>query len=694
MQNWRKYRLSYTEKAAKILERLTLEEKVSFMSGAETKRGVRGSIQSKVKTHYNEYPYRAGGMEDKDIPPMLFADGTRGVVCGNGKATCFPVTSMRGASFNTELEERIGEAAAEEVLDAGGNLFGGVCINLPYHPGWGRAQETYGEDPCLLALMGAALVKGVQSRGVIACIKHFAFNSMENSRFKVSVDCGRRAEREVFLPQFKKCIDAGAGAVMSAYNLYQGVPCGHHDYLLTQVLKKEWGFDGFVMNDFLWGIKDTADAVNGGMDMEMPATLYFGEDLIRTVREGRVREERIDDAALRIIRTLLSHQDKIRKQKRKGKKAADYAEHAELALQCAREGLTLLKNNRQILPVDLEGERKKIAVLGYLADKENTGDKGSSQVYAPYVVTLLEGIAACRSQADVIYYSGEKPSHCRRLAREADVVIIAAGNDYSDEGESFEVEGEETPVDEGGGDRTSGLGLKERDLSVIRAVSEVRKDAIVVLFGGSTITMKEWQDEVGAILFAYYPGMEGGTAVADVLFGKTNPGGKLPFVIPEEEEDLPHMEWDTDRITYQYYHGYTLLARNNKKPLYPFGFGLSYTTFGISDIEAWRDGDNLCVSAMVENTGAREGSEVLQMYVGAEESAVERPCYILKAFRKIFLEPGQKKKVTLSCTLQDMAYYDEEKGIFVTEDIRYEVYLGTSSAREDLIRREIPKKNT
>ena len=221
MADWRLYRISYTEKAKEILDMLSLEEKVSLMSGSETRAEVRGAIQKKLKVHYNEKPYRAGGIQEKGIPPMCFADGTRGVVCGRGTATCFPVASMRGATFLPELEEEIGRAMAEEVLDAGGNFFGGVCVNLPYHPGWGRAQEVYGEDSFLLGEMGSAMVRGVQSTGVIACVKHFAFNSMENSRFKVSIVCDKRTEREVFLSHFKKCVDAGAGSVMSAYNSYQ-----------------------------------------------------------------------------------------------------------------------------------------------------------------------------------------------------------------------------------------------------------------------------------------------------------------------------------------------------------------------------------------------------------------------------------------------------------------------------------------
>lgn len=689
MNEWREYRLSYTEKAWQILKTLTLEEKISLMSGEESRKGVRGAIQSKSKAHYNERPYRAGGLEKKGIPPMLFVDGTRGVVCGVGQAVCFPVTVMRGASFDPVLEKMVGEAIAEEITVAGGNLFGGVCVNLPYHPGWGRAQETYGEDPCLLAHMGAALVTGVQSKGIVACVKHFAFNSMENARFKVSVSCSKRAEREVFLPHFKACIDAGAGAVMSAYNAYEGVPCGHHNYLLNHVLKEEWKFDGFVMNDFLWGIKDTVEAVRGGMDMEMPATQFFGERLLSAVKEGLVDEGQIDNAVLRILRTLLAHEAKKTEEGKRPGNVKTFQSHVQLALKCAREGMTLLKNKDHILPLDLTKKRLRIAVLGILADQENTGDKGSSQVYAPYVVTILGGILAHRPQAEVIYYPGESASHCRHLAREADAVIIVAGNNYMDEGECVAKEGEESSRKEPGGDRTDGLGLKERDLSIISAVADVRQDAVVVITGGSTITIGEWRDKVGAVLLAYYPGMEGGTAVAEVLFGDVNPSGKLPFVIPEKEEDLPALNWEADEVLYHYCHGYTLLAKEGKKPLYPFGFGLSYTTFLVADVQAKREGERLIASAIVENTGKREGAEVLQMYVGAEKSAVWRPEYVLKDFQKVYLKPGERRRVFLSCSIEDMAYYDEKKEMFVTEDIPYEVYVGTSSAREDLVKMEV-----
>lgn len=236
------------------------------------------------------------------------------------------------------------------------------------------------------------------------------------------------------------------------------------------------------------------------------------------------------------------------------------------------------------------------------------------------------------SDAEVIYYSGESASHCRRFAKEVDVVLV----------------------------------------------------------GGSMILMDEWEDRVGAILMAYYPGMEGGKAVADVLFGKMNPGGKLPFVIPKKKEDLPEIDWDAEEFRYDYYHGYTLLNKSHVKPLYPFGYGLSYTTFTLAGMKAWRDEENLYASVIAKNTGKREGSEVVQMYVGAADSKVERPEYVLKDFQKIRLDAGEEKEVKLVCPIREMAYFDEGRNEFVAEFlIPYEVYVGTSSLREELWVREV-----
>ncbi len=714
----KEYRMSFQEEALTILSALSLSQKVSLLSGKMSQDDVVAAIHGQRTTHYNEHPYLAGGLDAYGLPPLQFVDGTRGVVCDRGKYTCFPVAAMRGAAFNPVLEEKVGKALAEEVLSAGGNFFGGVCVNLPYHPGWGRAQEVYGEDPYMIGELASALIRGIQSKGVIACVKHYAFNSMENMRFEVDITCDLQTEREVFLAQFKKCIDAGAAAVMSAYNRYQGTFCGHSTYLLEDVLRQEWGFDGIVISDFNWGISDTKAAAAAGIDVEMPNTFYFGDKLITAVESGQISENIIDRAALHVVRTLLAY-----KKKSESLPAfrQSFNSHSRLALQCAREGITLLRNQDNILP--LRGKRAggTIAVLGRLAEMENTGDRGSSQVYAPYVVSVMEGLQKQVKNASIIYYSGDNPAHCRRLAAEADTVIIVAGNTYMEEGEhlsgntrqddsSLSVSIHENTglsLSEAtdlsihiGGDRTDSLGLAERDLRIINAVADIRNDAVVVLYGGSTILMTEWYDKTGAILFAYYPGMEGGTAVAETIFGKNNPSGRLPFVIPYDQSDLPDINWASSHQEYGYYHGYTLLDVNGKKPLYPFGFGLSFTTFAIHNLHVWSENPQndaepddtqaiLCAEVTLTNNGNRTGSEVLFLYVGKKDTSVRRPVKLLKAFEKVSLKKNEQKIVTLKCRLQDLMYFDTVNHRFQFEKGTYQIYVTAGSIRDTMLSAEI-----
>ena len=674
-------RLTYTQRANDIVAALSLEEKVSLMSGRINFKEVREAIRKKSDQHYNDVPYPAGGLSEHKVPPMLFCDGPRGVVCGTGQSTCFPVSMLRGATFNAELEEKIGRAIGKEVLAHGGNLFAGVCINLPYHPGWGRSQETYGEESFHLGEMGAALVRGVQEEGVIACVKHFAFNQMENSRFKVDINCSKRTEREVFLPHFKKCVDAGAASIMSSYNLYQGTYCGHHDYLLNQVLKKKWDFDGFVMSDFVWGVRDTVEAANGGQDMEMCCTTYYGEKLVSAVKEGKVPEANIDEAALRIIRTLIAFEDS---KKKVNKDVLGCTEHVQLALQSAREGITLLKNENEILPLNRD-KIKKVLVLGKLASKENTGDRGSSEVYPKYIITALQGLMHAAPQADFIFDEGIDINACKDLAKKADAVIFVVGYDYNDEGEYVSEDQNDLYTGAVGGDRRTGLGLHQHDIQLLQEVGPINKTSVAVLIGGNTIMMEEWQSDISGILMAYYPGMEGGTAIAEIIFGDINPSGKLPYVIPKSEADLPQVEWDTAAQYYEYYHGYTKLEKEGIEPRLPYGFGLSYTTFSINDIFVSQDSNDILVTCQITNTGTREGAEVIQMYVGSPSSKIDRPVKILRGFQKVNLAAGESKNVEIHCPISELGWYNENSGQMELEQGEYQVFVGTSSDPKDLI---------
>lgn len=677
------FRLKFTIKAKELVSSMTLEEKVHWMSGLLKIEELMSALGG--GGHYNDVPYPAGGDEKRGIPPMLFVDGPRGAVCGVGESTCFPVSMLRGATFDTDLEEEIGKAIGREIRGFGGNLFGGVCINLPYNPGWGRSQEVYSEESFALGQFGSALTRGVQEENVIACVKHYAFNSMEISRFKVSVDCERRTEREVYLPHFKDCVDAGAASVMSAYNLYKGVHAGHSDYLLRKVLKEEWDFDGFVMSDFVWGVKDTVAGANNGEDMEMCSTIVYGDKLVQAVRDGLVDESRIDDAALRIVRTLLAFDEAYKESGNNyGKEVLGCKEHVDLALRAAQQGITLLQNNNKVLPLD-KTNVKRVAVLGELADTANIGDHGSSRVFPAYVVTPLEGLKKLAPQTEFVYCKGDDLEKAKEVAAAADAVVFVVGYNADDEGEY--ISGDEFTNYTGsvGGDRVNSLGLHQNEIDLIKAVGPVNKNSTVVLIGGNMIMITEWMDSVSSIIMAYYPGQEGGTAIAQILFGDINPSGKIPFVLPYEESHLPQVNWNTTNQFYEYYHGYAKLEKEGIDPLRPYGFGLSFTTFDVTEADFSVSSDCIEASCTITNTGDCDGAEVVQLYIGFSNSKLDRPVKLLRGFKRIELAAGESKNVTITCPLDKIQYFNARTNQFVLEKMEYEVYIGTSASSTDLV---------
>jgi beta-glucosidase len=502
------------------------------------------------------------------------------------------------------------------------------------------------------------------------------------SRFKVDVNCDKRTEREVFLPHFKKVIDAGAASVMSSYNLYNGVHAGHNKYLLTDVLKGEWDFDGFIMSDFGWGVTDTVEAANGGQDMEMCGTIWFGDRLVKAVEDGFVPEERIDDAALRIIRTQLAF--KAAGNEKLDESVLACEEHVALARKSAEEGITLLKNENQVLP--LSKEIKKLLVVGKLGKKENIGDHGSSRVYPPYVVTPMQGLEKKLPDTEILFTDGTDVEEAKHMAKEADAVIFVVGFDHDDEGEFVSENEEENYTGARGGDRQESLGLHRDDIALIQAVAPQNAHSAVVLIGGNMITMEEWIDCVPAVLMAYYPGMEGGNVIADILFGDINPSGKLPYVVVKDEKELPYVNWNTKFQHYDYYHGYTKLEKEGIAPALPYGFGLSYTTFAYSDAEFSSDKDGITASVTVKNTGHRDGDEVVQLYIGFEGSVADRPVKILRGFERVTLKAGESRTVTLSCPWDELQWYDANHLTWRLDDIDYQVYIGSSSSERDLIK--------
>jgi len=657
-----------------LLSRMSLKDKIGQMSAC-----TRLTRQAVMLVRYNLWTFDAGKNKRLGIPALKFTDGPRGVVMGN--STCFPVSMARGATWDAELEERVGEAIGYEARAYGANLYGGVCINLLRHPGWGRAQETFGEDPHHLGVMGVALIKGVQKH-LMACAKHFACNSIEESRFFVSVKIDERTLREIYLPHFKKCVDAGVASIMSAYNRVNGEYCGQNRHLLTEILKQEWGFDGFVESDFIWGLRDGKAGANAGLDVEMPLRRFYGRNLYKLVLRGEVSEKQIDDSALRILRQKDRFSrvglDSYDRSKIAGK------EHTALALEVARKSIVLLKNENETLPFS-RNKIKTIAVIGKLANRPNIGDIGSSRVRPPYVITPLAGIKNRAGQGiEVVYDAGKNVKSAKQTAKKADAVIIVAGLTWRDEGEFLPV-----PFFKIGGDRLN-LDLPKDQEELILEVADENKNCVVVLEGGSAITMEKWKNKVPAILMAFYPGMEGGNAIADIIFGDFNPCAKLPIVFPKSQDQLPHFDNRAKEIEYRYYHGYRLFDKNNFEPAFPFGFGLSYTRYNYSNLRLDKKqitkSEKIVASVDVTNTGKMAGEEIVQLYIGYNGSKVDRPVKELKAFGKIALNPGETKTISLEVRAEDLAYYDVCRKTWEIEEIEYLVYVGASSRARDLLR--------
>jgi len=699
-------------KAHELLTQLTLDEKIEMMDGDVA---FWPGMVEMMGGGYADHPWPAGVISRLGIPGIRFADGPRGVVMEG--ATTFPVSMARGAAWDVALEERIGDVIGRELRALGGTLFGGVCINLLRHPAWGRAQETYGEDPYHLGEMGAALTRGVQ-RHVMACVKHFALNSMENARFKVNVRISPRALHEIYLAHFKRVVDEGVAAVMSAYNSVNGEWCGQNKVLLTDILKKKWGFAGYVLSDFMFGMRDAKKAALAGQDLEMPFQMHYHQHLKRLVENGQVPLGQVDEAVLRLLRQQL----RLIRANNYDAAQVGSERHRALAREAAEKSIVLLQNKGNLLPLR---NLKKIAVIGRLANTPNTGDAGSSNTRPAYVVTPLAGIqAALKDQAEVLHDDGSNLERATATARTADAVVLVVGYTHIDEGEFLDPNTmqdlasrfpvptpEEAPIAQSfvqglagqsadafltGGDR-DWLILHPDDEALIQAIAAANPQTIVAVMAGSSVLMEAWRERVPAILMLWYPGMEGGHALADILLGRVNPSGKLPFVIPQRAEDLPFFDKDATEIKYDLWHGYRKLERYGNIPAFPFGFGLSYTRYGYANLKLAQNqlgpSETLSLSLDVSNIGAHAGEEVVQLYVSPIGSAVERAPKELKAFTRIALQPGETKTIQLSVPISRLAYYDETRADFVVEPLEYELFVGAHSLDQQALKAHFMVRN-
>lgn len=652
-----------------VIDQMSLEEKTDQMKG---KRYLFKVIQDRG---IGKRTYDGAGSEKFNIPPFEFTDGPRGVVIQG--STCFPVSMARGASWDLDLEEQIGNVIGIETRAHGGNLFGGVCINLLRHPAWGRAQETYGEDPFLIGEFGAALVRGIQKHNIMATAKHYVANSIEKARYKINVRMDERTLREVYLPHFKRCVDEGCATIMTAYNKFRGKYCGHNNYLLRKILKGEWDFRGFVHSDWMQGVKDTVGGITGGLDVEMPRAKYYKYKRIRNaLDQDEITEDMIDNAANRVMRTILKYTTREDTQEY-GQDLIGCEEHYKVALKAAEKGMVLIKNANKIMPLD-KNKIQKMAIFGKYAKVINIGDYGSSRVSVNEVSTPLKGITKYLGESiEIVYSNGKNPIRAKEIAKEADVSVIVVGLNWRDEGEYIK----ELRI---GGDRDK-LSLHDNDIELIKVVASENRNCIVVLIGGSAITMEEWKDQVPAILMAWYSGVEGGNALARILFGEINPGGKLPFTIPKDPDDLPFFDKNADEIEYGYYHGYTLFDKKGLEPAFPFGFGLSYTSFNYSNLKANVKDDKVVATVELKNTGKVAGDEVVQLYIGFENSKVDRPIKLLKGFSRVNIKPNEVKNIKIEVPLKNLAWYNPVSNEWEIEKIQYTLYVGSSSRKEDLL---------
>jgi beta-glucosidase len=631
------------EAAWAVVAAMTPDERLWCLDGdAPTWAGLGFLAES----GYHLAPFAAAEVPRVGFLGIHFADGPRGCVVGN--ATCFPVSMARGATWDPGLEERVGEAIGRELRAAGADLTGAVCVNVLRHPAWGRAQETYGEDPFHVGELGAAFTRGLQ-RHVMACAKHFACNSMENARFSVDVQVDEVALHEVFLPQFRRIVAEGVASVMSAYNSLEGEWCGQNTMLLTDVLRDEWGFEGFVISDWIFGLRDAPASLRAGLDVEMPYRMIRFSHLRPALDRGEVGWDQVEAAAHRLVATRLRF-DAVLSAEPPDRSALGAPEHRELAREVAARSVVLLRNEvvdgAPVLPLR---QGSSLAVIGRLAGTVNLGDGGSSDVWDLDCHTVLDGLVA--AGLDVVADDGDDPSRAAAVAAGVDVALVVVGHTFLDEGEyiggtdpalgalfppkdepevvaafetwkaglpSTEVPARMAARPKGfsrGGDRTS-LRLAAADVALIEAVTATNPATVVAIQAGSAVVMTEWVDSVAAVVQAWYGGCRAGEGLTDVLVGRVDPSARLPFSIPTKESDLPPFERDATSVVYDRWHGWWHLRRTARPAAFPFGFGLSYTTFALCDVSVDLDlgSGALVVIGAVRNTGGRDGAEVVQVY--------------------------------------------------------------------------------
>ncbi len=631
---------------------------------------------------YNRTPIVHGAVARLGLPGTRFVDGPRGSVAG--AATAVPVSMARGATWDLALEEEVGDVIGREIRGAGRQLLRRrACINLPRHPAWGRIQETYGDDPYHLGEFGAALTRGTQ-RWVMACVKHYALNSMENARFTVDVTIDEATLHDVYLAHFHRVVEEDVAAVMAAYNSVNGEWCGQNHYLLSTVLRDDWRWGGITGTDFIWGLRDGGRALNAGMDLEEPFRQVRAQHLRDQLQAGETSWEMVERSGVRLIAAQLrSYATRAQEEPASSVVANDEAR--ALARRVAARSMVLLRNQpvdgSPVLPLDPDSVRS-IALIGRLADTPNMGDHGSSDVRPPSRATPLDGLRAAFPDAAVELVAADEPGTAATAAAAADVAIVVVGYDARDEGEytgpdvvsnpelmalfpplPAELPRALTEVPAGGdpdafgGDRVS-LGLRPVDEEIIAAVTAANRKTVVAIVAAGAVLTASWRASVPALVMMWYAGMEGGHALADVLSGAHNPTGRLPFSMPDSEEHLPFFDRHATAITYDRFHGQRLLDKLGVVAAFPHGFGLSYTTFEIRQVNCTTRGDGTAILMVeVANTGDRDGGHVVQVY-GSTSSGPYAGERMLVGFAPVDVPAGSSVSMAVDVSLRPLAAWD------------------------------------
>jgi beta-glucosidase len=646
-----------------LIKQMTLEEKAALCTGAS--------------------PWTTTPAEHLGIPEMTVTDGPHGVrrvenvqtfITKSIPATCFPTAACMASTWDVDLIHKLGEAIAEECIALKVDVILGPGVNIKRTPLCGRNFEYYSEDPYLAGEMAVSFINGVQSKGVGTSLKHFAANNQEYQRSTISSELDERTLREIYLPAFEAAVKkAKPWTVMCSYNKLNGTYAAENRRLLTEILKEDWGFEGFVVSD--WGaVHDRVEALQAGLDLEMPGPRERRvQAVIDAARTGKLDESVLDEAVRRILDIVF----KAAETEKGG--PIDVNGHHALARRVAGEGMVLLKNNG-ILPLI---DHKQIAVIGRSAKEAYYQGGGSSHINPTRLDNPFEELQILTGNAELSYADGYPDDEsfeqalideACEIARSAEVALLYICLPATKESEGY--------------DRPD-LDLTSHQVALIKAVTAVQPNTVVILNNGAPVVMSEWIDGTAAVLEAWMMGQAGGGAIADVLFGKVNPSGKLAETFPLELIDTPaYITYPGENGAVRYgegiFIGYRYYDAKQVPTLFPFGHGLSYTTFDYQNSkvssQTFRDVDGLTVSVDVTNTGNLAGKEVVQVYVHDQESRLSRPPKELKGFAKIDLQPGETRTVTVSLDFRAFAYYHPAYKQWITEDGEFDILIGASSA--------------